>query len=114
MRRDIFQSIADPTRRAIIALITIHAMTLNAIAENFDISRQAISKHLRILLECELISQVHEGRKIYYSIKIEKKQKHSTRAFLKQSLKDTTEPWRNRKVEKSRRLRTGKRVVCPH
>jgi DNA-binding transcriptional ArsR family regulator len=54
MRRDIFQAIADPTRRAIIALIAMQAMTPNALAEHFDTSRQAVSKHLRILTECEL------------------------------------------------------------
>ena len=72
MRRDIFQAIADPTRRAIIALIALQAMTPNAIAENFDTSRQAISKHLRILTECELVTQEQQGREIYYSLEIEK------------------------------------------
>ena len=72
MRRDIFQAIADPTRRAIIALIALHAMTPNAIADNFDTSRQAVSKHLRILTECELVKQQQEGREIYYSLEVEK------------------------------------------
>jgi DNA-binding transcriptional ArsR family regulator len=72
MRRDVFQAIADPTRRAIIALIAIHAMTPNAIAENFNTTRQAISKHLRILTECELVSQQQQGREIYYSLELEK------------------------------------------
>jgi len=72
MRRDIFQAIADPTRRAIIALIAIQAMTPNAIAENFNTTRQAISKHLRILTECELVKQEQQGREIYYSLEIEK------------------------------------------
>ena len=72
MRRDIFQAIADPTRRAIIALIAIQAMTPNAIAEHFDTTRQAVSKHLRILTECELVSQEQKGREIYYSLEIEK------------------------------------------
>lgn len=72
MRRDVFQAIADPTRRAIIALIALQAMTPNAIAEHFDTSRQAVSKHLRILTECELVKQEHQGREIYYSLKIEK------------------------------------------
>ncbi|HRF24543.1 MAG TPA: metalloregulator ArsR/SmtB family transcription factor, partial [Chitinophagaceae bacterium] len=57
MRRDIFQAIADPTRRGIIALIALQAMTPNAIAENFNTTRQAISKHLRILSECDLVKQ---------------------------------------------------------
>lgn len=72
MRRDIFQAIADPTRRAIIALIALQSMTPNAIADNFITTRQAVSKHLRVLTECELIKQEHQGREIYYSLDIEK------------------------------------------
>jgi len=72
MRRDIFQAIADPTRRAIIALIALQAMTPNAIAEQFHTTRQAVSKHLRILTECELVRQEQKGREIYYSLEIEK------------------------------------------
>jgi DNA-binding transcriptional ArsR family regulator len=72
MRRDIFQAIADPTRRAIITLIALQAMTPNAIADNFNTSRQAVSKHLRILTECELVKQEQQGREIYYSLEIEK------------------------------------------
>ena len=72
MRRDIFQAIADPTRRAIIALIAMQAMTPNALAEHFDTSRQAVSKHLRILTECELVTQEHQGREIFYRLEIEK------------------------------------------
>ena len=72
MRRDIFQAIADPTRRAIIALIALQAMTPNAIAENFHTTRQAVSKHLRILTECNLVKQESRGREIYYSLEIEK------------------------------------------
>jgi DNA-binding transcriptional ArsR family regulator len=72
MRRDVFQAIADPTRRAIIALIALHAMTPNAIAEHFDSSRQAVSKHLRILTECELVKQEQQGREIYYQLQIDK------------------------------------------
>jgi DNA-binding transcriptional ArsR family regulator len=72
MRRDIFQAIADPTRRAIIALIAIQAMTPNAIADNFNTTRQAISKHLRILTECELVKQEQQGREIFYSLELEK------------------------------------------
>jgi DNA-binding transcriptional ArsR family regulator len=72
MKRDVFQAIADPTRRAIIALIALQAMTPNAIAEHFDTSRQAVSKHLRILAECELVRQDQRGREIYYSLEIEK------------------------------------------
>jgi DNA-binding transcriptional ArsR family regulator len=72
MRRDIFQAIADPTRRAIITLIALQAMTPNAIADNFHITRQAVSKHLRILTECELVKQEYKGREIYYQLKIDK------------------------------------------
>lgn len=72
MRRDIFQAIADPTRRAIITLIALQAMTPNAIAEHFDTTRQAVSKHLRILTECELVKQEQKGREIYYQLEIEK------------------------------------------
>jgi DNA-binding transcriptional ArsR family regulator len=72
MRRDIFQAIADPTRRAIITLIALQAMTPNAIAENFHTTRQAVSKHLRILTECELVKQEQQGREIYYSLQFEK------------------------------------------
>jgi DNA-binding transcriptional ArsR family regulator len=72
MRRDIFQAIADPTRRAIITLIALQAMTPNAIAENFNTTRQAVSKHLRILTECELVKQEYQGREIYYSLEINK------------------------------------------
>ncbi|HPH30966.1 MAG TPA: metalloregulator ArsR/SmtB family transcription factor [Chitinophagaceae bacterium] len=72
MRRDVFQAIADPTRRAIIALIALQAMTPNALAENFNTTRQAVSKHLRILTECELVKQEQQGREIYYSLEIEK------------------------------------------
>jgi DNA-binding transcriptional ArsR family regulator len=68
IRRDVFQAIADPTRRAIIALLAIHAMTPGAIAGNFDSSRQTISKHIQILTECELLRQEQNGREIYYHL----------------------------------------------
>ncbi|HBK89898.1 MAG: metalloregulator ArsR/SmtB family transcription factor [Cyclobacteriaceae bacterium] len=72
MRRDVFQAIADPTRRAIIALIALQALTPNALAEHFDISRQAVSKHLRILTECDLVKQESRGREIYYQLEVKK------------------------------------------
>ncbi len=72
MRRDVFQAIADPTRRAILVLIAMQAMTPNAIAEHFNSTRQAVSKHLRILTECELLTQQQQGREIYYQLDIEK------------------------------------------
>jgi DNA-binding transcriptional ArsR family regulator len=66
MRRDVFQAIADPTRRAIISLLALQAMTPNALAAHFDTTRQAVSKHLRILTECHLLRQEVAGREIYY------------------------------------------------
>ena len=66
MTRDVFQAIADPTRRAILSLIALHAMTPTALAERFDSSRQAVSKHIKILTECQLIKQEQSGREIYY------------------------------------------------
>ena len=72
MRRDVFQAIADPTRRAIIVLIATQSMTPNALAERFDTSRQAISKHLRILTECQLVKQEQTGREIYYHLNAKK------------------------------------------
>src|ERR1043165_7595480 len=72
MRRDVFQAIADPTRRAILSLIALQAMTPNALAEHFDTSRQAVSKHLQILTECELVKPKEEGREIYYKLDINK------------------------------------------
>lgn len=72
MRRDVFQAIADPTRRAIIVLIATQAMTPNALAQHFDITRQAVSKHLGILTECELVQQETRGREIYYQLELRK------------------------------------------
>jgi DNA-binding transcriptional ArsR family regulator len=72
MRRDVFQALADPTRRAILVLLASHAMTPNAIAEEFHTSRQAVSKHIQMLTECELVKQEQQGREIYYSLEIEK------------------------------------------
>src|SRR4029079_17194751 len=74
IRRDIFQAIADPTRRAIITLIALQAMTPNALAEHFHTSRQAVSKHIKILTECELVKQEQQGRDMYYSLEIKKMQ----------------------------------------
>lgn len=66
IRRDVFQAIADPTRRAILALVAIQAMTPGAIANNFNATRQTISKHIQILNECALLNQTQSGREIYY------------------------------------------------
>lgn len=68
LRRDVFQAIADPTRRTIISLVALQAMTPNSIAENFDYSRQTISKHIQILMECQLLSQEQNGREMYYQL----------------------------------------------
>ncbi len=65
-RRDVFQAIADPTRRAILGLLAFQAMTPGAIASNFDATRQTISKHIQILAECEIVLQEQKGREIYY------------------------------------------------
>jgi len=71
-RRDIFQAIADPTRRAILMLLAVNAMTPNTLAAHFNTSRQAVSKHIKILSECDVVSQKQQGREIYYQIEIEK------------------------------------------
>ncbi len=84
MRRDVFQAIADPTRRAIIGLVALQAMTPNALAEHFDMSRQAVSKHLRILNECRILRPEQSGREIHY---------HFDPAGMKQ-IADFIEPFR--------------------
>ncbi len=71
-RRDVFQAIADPTRRAIILLLAVGAMTPNALAEHFNSSRQAVSKHLQILAACELVKQEQQGREIQYHLNVDK------------------------------------------
>ncbi len=90
MRRDVFQAIADPTRRAIILLIATHAMTPNAIAEHFNTSRQAVSKHLRILTECELVGQKQSGREIFYRLNTDKMKE------IDQWLEQFRKIWKNR------------------
>jgi DNA-binding transcriptional ArsR family regulator len=67
-RRDVFQAIADPTRRAILTLLALQALTPGAVADNFKSSRQTISKHIQILTECELLKQEQNGREIYYHL----------------------------------------------
>jgi DNA-binding transcriptional ArsR family regulator len=74
MRRDIFQAIADPTRRALVMLLAVQAMTPNAMAEHFATSRQAVSKHIRILVECGLLDQQPQGREIQYNLRASKMQ----------------------------------------
>lgn len=85
LRRDVFQAIADPTRRAIITLVALQAMTPSAIAGNFDSSRQTISKHIQILTECELLKQEQRGREIYYQLNAKKMK----------TIADFIEPFRN-------------------
>ena len=71
-RRDVFQAIADPTRREIINLIAHESLNLNAIADNFDMSRQAISLHIKILVECGLININQQGRERFCEAKLDK------------------------------------------
>jgi DNA-binding transcriptional ArsR family regulator len=84
LRRDVFQAIADPTRRAILVLVASQSMTAGAIASNFDTARPTVSKHLQILTECELLGQEQNGREIYY---------HLNAAKIKE-LADFIEPFR--------------------
>ena len=72
LRRDPFQAIADPTRRAILVLLAAQTMTAGTIAQKFDVARPTISKHMQILSECDLISATQKGREIYYEIKADK------------------------------------------
>ena len=85
MRRDIYQAIADPTRRAILTLLTVGTMTPNAIAGHFGSSRQAVSKHIQILAECGAVDQEQRGREIYYQLNIDKMKEidHWIEAFRK-------------------------------
>ena len=72
LRRDVFQAIADPTRRAIVLLLASQSLTAGAIASNFGTARPTVSKHLQILTECELLEQNHNGREIYYQLNPDK------------------------------------------
>lgn len=72
LRRDVFQAIADPTRRAILLLVATHSMTAGAIAANFDTARPTVSKHLSILTECDLLQQTQSGREVHYHINAKK------------------------------------------
>ncbi len=72
MRRDIFHAIADPTRRAILTLLAMQALTPGLIAQEFSISRQAVSKHIKVLQECALLKEEKRGREIYYQLEVEK------------------------------------------
>ena len=96
LRRDVFQAIADPTRRAIITLVALQAMTPSAIAENFNSSRQTISKHIQILTECDLLEQEQNGREIYY---------HFNPKKMKE-IADFIEPFRNLWDDRFNKLET--------
>ncbi|MGO1245773.1 MAG: ArsR/SmtB family transcription factor [Sphingobacteriaceae bacterium] len=65
LRRDVFQTIADPTRKSILILLTTQSMTSGAVASNFDLTRPTVSKHLQILTICELLTQAYQGRQIH-------------------------------------------------
>ena len=94
LRRDVFQAIADPTRRAILLLVASQAMTAGAIASNFDTARPTVSKHLLVLIECELLEQEQKGREIYYHLNPQK---------LKE-IADFIEPFRKKWDEKFDKL----------
>lgn len=100
MRRDVFQAIADPTRRDIIKLIAMRAMTPNTLAEHFNTSRQAVSKHLHILLECRLVKQKQSGREIYYRLNINKMKE------IDKWLSQFRQMWENRLNELDNILKT--------
>lgn len=72
LRRDPFQAIADPTRRAILMLLAAQTMTAGAIADNFNVARPTISKHMQVLSECELVTASQKGREVYYELQVEK------------------------------------------
>ena len=78
MKQDLFQAIADPTRRAILTLLAMQALTPNAMSQKFDMSRQAVSKHIKVLQECELIKTEQSGREIYYHFNPKKIQEIDT------------------------------------
>lgn len=94
LRRDVFQAIADPTRRAILLLLATQSMTAGSIASNFDSARPTVSKHLQVLIECELLEQEHSGREIYYSVNAKKMKEIA--AFI--------EPFRNAWDDKFNKL----------
>ena len=96
LRRDVFQAIADPTRRAILLLVASQSMTAGAIASNFDTARPTVSKHLQILTECELLKQEQQGREIYY---------HLNPHSLKE-ISDFVEPFRKMWQDRFNKLET--------
>ena len=85
LRRDVFQAIADPTRRAILMLVASQSLTAGAISANFDTARPTVSKHLQILTECKLLEKAQHGREIYYHLNANKMKE----------VADFIEPFRN-------------------
>jgi DNA-binding transcriptional ArsR family regulator len=96
LRRDVFQAIADPTRRAILLLLASQTLTAGAIASHFDTARPTVSKHLQILTECELLKQEQNGREVYYQININKMKE----------VADFLEPFRQMWEDKFNKLET--------
>ena len=96
LRRDVFQAIADPTRRAILLLVASQSMTAGAIASNFDTARPTVSKHLQILTECKLLEQEYNGREVYYHINAKKMKE----------IADFIEPFRNMWDDRFNKLET--------
>ena len=96
LRRDVFQAIADPTRRAILLLVASNSMTAGAIASNFDTARPTVSKHLQILTECELLNQEQNGREVYYHLNAKKMKE----------IADFIEPFRNMWDDRFNKLET--------
>ena len=103
MKRDVFQGIADPTRRAILSLIALQAMTPNALAEHFQTSRQAVSKHLQVLVECKMVKKEQAGRKIYYQLAPQGLQE------VDQWLQSFREMWESRFTQLDAVLKTPKK-----
>ena len=102
MRLDVFQAIADPTRRAILTLLAFQAMTPNALAAHFDSTRQAVSKHIRILTECGLVKQEQSGREIYYHFNPKKMKE------VDQWLEPFRQQWENRFQQLDKLLKNPK------
>jgi DNA-binding transcriptional ArsR family regulator len=96
LRRDVFQAIADPTRRAILMLLASQSLTAGAIAANFDTARPTVSKHLQILTECELLDQEQSGREIHYHLNLKKMKE----------IADFIEPFRRMWDERFNKLET--------
>lgn len=96
LRRDVFQAIADPTRRAILLLVASQTMTAGAIAANFDTARPTVSKHLQILTECQLLEQQQSGREVFYHINAKKMKE----------VADFIEPFRNMWDERFNKIET--------